>query len=146
MNRKTKSSNLDATIARVIGESKANTHLPYAKDVSRWIKSALKELGHGDKAVQWQLNDDLGRGFGRAVALAKYIEVMDMRFFIRLEFGPMFFENTTGPAQRKEIVYHEIAHVVDCWNGSKKLGHGKSWKALMKTFGLPPKTCYALEG
>jgi len=131
-------------LTKALGVRKTNKDLPFAKDVSRWVRAALTELGHKTKKVHWQANDELGRDVGCAIARAKYIEIWGVKYFTYLEFGPLFFENTTGAKQRKEIVYHEIAHVVDCWNGSKRLGHGKSWKLLMKQFGLPAKTCYAL--
>ena len=137
---------LNEILTKTIGVRKSNKGLPYASEVSRNISSALRALGHPARVVRWQMNEELGRGVGDAIARAKYIEVLDMRFFTYLEFGPMFFENTTGREQRKEIVYHEIAHVVDCWNGAKRLGHGKSWKALMKQVGMPAKTTYNLKG
>ena len=141
-----KAKSFDTVLAEALGVYKPNKHLPYARDVNRWIREALVRLGFDSKKkVHWQENKDLGSGVGCAIARAKYIEILGMRYFTYLEFGPMFFKQTTGPAQRKEIVYHEVAHVVDCWNGAKRLGHGKSWKALMKQLGLPAKTCYTLN-
>jgi len=141
-----KPESLEALVFRAVGVKKPNKHLPFAKSVSRWIASALVELGHAGKNVHWQANEDLGSDVGCAIARAMYIEVFGTKYFTYLEFGPMFFENTASQEQRKEIVYHEVAHVVDCWNGAKYLGHGKSWKALMAQLGLRARTCYALEG
>ena len=94
---------LNEILTKTIGVRKSNKGLPYASEVNRNISSALRALGHPARVVRWQMNEELGRGVGDAIARAKYIEVLDMRFFTYLEFGPMFFENTTGREQRKEI-------------------------------------------
>ncbi len=51
--------------------------------------------------------------------------------------------------QQKEIIFHEVCHVVDwyladcfpnSWKSDRK--HGRTWKGLMKQIGLKPKIRY----
>lgn len=115
----------------------------YAKSVDIWINAALRKLGHEERVgrVRWCLNSDLSP----AVARAKFIVAFKEYIFINLEFSSTFFENTKNQAQRREIVYHEVAHVVDSFESRPYIkGHSENWKRLMKQAGMPAKTSYGL--
>lgn len=118
------------------------TGLRYAKSIDIWINSALRKMGREDKVGQivWCVNEDLGK----VVARSKFLVVFKEFIFLNLEFSPLFFENTTGQSQRREIVYHEVAHVVDSFSAGYDGGHSKNWKRLMKLVGMPTKTSYKL--
>lgn len=115
----------------------------YAKSIDNWINAALRKMGREDKVdrIVWCVNKDIAP----FVARSKFLVVFKEFIFLNLEFSPLFFENTTGQAQRREIVYHEVAHVVDSYSASYNGGHGKNWKRLMKSVGMPAKTCYTLN-
>lgn len=122
---------------------KCSTNLRYAKSVDIWINAALRKMGQEDKVgrIVWCVNEELSP----AVARAKFIVVFKEYIFVNLEFSSLFFENTTGQAQRREIVYHEVAHVVDSFESHPYVeGHAKNWKRLMKLAGVPAKTSYRL--
>lgn len=117
-------------------------NLPYAKSIDIWINAALLKLKLEDKIgkIHWQLNEELSG----VVARAKFLEIMNMKVFTFLEFSPTFFYNTKSQKQRREIVYHEVAHVVDSYSATSTGGHNKNWKQLMKLAGVPAKTSYEL--
>jgi hypothetical protein len=116
--------------------------LPYVKSINIWINAALRKMGREDKVnrIKWCVNETIAP----AVARAKYIVVFNEYIFTMLEFAPTFFYNTTSRAQRREIVYHEVAHVVDSFSAGYNGGHGKNWKRLMKQVGMPAATTYDL--
>lgn len=132
----------------------------YTKSIDIWINAALRKMGREDKVGQivWCVNEDLGFAetprapglcpgldIAPVVARSKFLVVFKEFIFLNLEFSPLFFENTTGQAQRREIVYHEVAHVVDSFSGDYDGGHGKNWKRLMVNAGCRPKTSYVLK-
>ncbi len=44
-----------------------------------------------------------------------------------------------------QVVAHELAHLLD-WTFYKKVGHGRTWKAIMRSiFGLRPDRCHSLD-
>jgi predicted SprT family Zn-dependent metalloprotease len=117
-------------------------NLSYSKSIDIWINAALRKLKLEDKIgkIHWQLNEELSG----VVARAKFLIIMNEKVFTYLEFSPTFFHNTQSQKQRREIVYHEVAHVVDSYCAGSSGGHNKNWKYLMKLAGVPAKTSYEL--
>ena len=44
----------------------------------------------------------------------------------------------------RDTVGHELAHIIDVVNGNK-MSHGKSWKRVMTTLGLPPQRTHDMD-
>ena len=103
----------------------------YSKSINRWIRSALSKMGYSgsNQKVVWVYNPTLTEAIGRA----KFISVGEWHFFTYLEFSPTLFYQAT-PDQRRQVVYHEVAHAVDSFNGTynPSSSHGKTWKDLMR--------------
>jgi hypothetical protein len=118
----------------------------YDRSVRIWIDAALKKMGAGNLAgsIHFQWNPRLTRTIGRA----NFFELATLfpknpylpKF---LEFSPELFERASV-IDRRETVYHEVAHAVDAFNGTYNANkpHGPSWKELMKKAGVPPTRCH----
>lgn len=113
----------------------------YSKSICIWIDAALHKMDAPlqDSKILWRYNPLLTSVIGRA----KFISVGDWHFFTYLEFSPTLFGRAT-PEQRRQVVYHEVAHAVDNFNGTYNpcRAHGKTWKSLMTKAGVPPTLHY----
>jgi hypothetical protein len=113
----------------------------YSRSINRWIAAALKKLDAPDLIgkVNWVYNPNLTSTMG----YVRLYHILDWHLVHRIEFSPELFRRAR-PEQRRQTVYHEVAHVVDGWRGTynPKKPHGRSWKGLMRTLGIPAKRCH----
>ena len=105
----------------------------FDRSVRIWINAALKKMDAASHVglLFWKWNSRMTSTMGRAY-LPSYIE-----------FSLPLFEKAT-PAQRRQVVYHEVAHIVDGYNFTynPKRPHSKSWRALMHRAGVPALRCH----
>lgn len=82
-------------------------------------------------------NNRLSNTMGRAVRTpsgSKYIELSTK--VIKLNLNTANFINIV-----KQTILHEWAHALD-WENHKQWAHGPTWKAWMRTLGIPPERCF----
>lgn len=80
-----------------------------------------------------RLTNTMGRAVRRASG-SKYIEISTK--IVKLNLNTPNFVNIL-----KQAILHEWAHALD-WENHKQWSHGPTWKAWMRTLGLPPERCF----
>lgn len=49
------------------------------------------------------------------------------------------------PEQRREVIYHEVAHILGVLTLKGKPGHNREWREMMRRFGYAPKRCHSIN-
>lgn len=118
----------------------------YDRSIRIWIDSALKKMNASGLVgrISFKWNPNLTSTIGRA----QFVEMASLfpsapHLPAYLEFSPKLFDRASA-VDRRETVYHEVAHAVDAYHGTYnvKKPHGKSWKTLMRKAGVPATRCH----
>lgn len=115
-------------------------------EIQKWIALALKRMDAPKIKLAWRWNPRLKSTIGRAlsVALVDFVRVGSTFYCPTfLEFNPHLFAKATKE-ERKDAVFHEVAHAVDMCRGTFRPDrpHSDSWKALMIESGYPNPEVY----
>jgi predicted SprT family Zn-dependent metalloprotease len=119
----------------------------FDRSVQVWVNAALKKMGATNLVdkLKWVWNPRLTSTMGRAHLLhfPRFLSGEDWWMPKWIEISVPLFEKAT-PAQRRWLVYHEVAHAVDGYHGTydPSKPHGKSWKNLMREAGVDAKRCH----
>jgi len=120
----------------------------FDRSVGIWIDAALKRMDTPGLVgkLSWVWNPQLTSTMGRAnsLILMNFLGTgVHWHMPTTVEFSPELFERGTI-TQRRETVYHEVAHAVDMFRGTynPRRPHGKSWKNLMEMAGVPAVRCH----
>jgi predicted SprT family Zn-dependent metalloprotease len=113
-------------------------------EIDSLLKEAFETMGFPFlyEKIQWQWNSRLTSTMGMAFCLHS----KNMSIPTHIEFSPSLF--LRAPAkERKQIVFHEVAHCVDYYTGNydDSAPHGPTWQRLMVNAGLTPDRCHNVE-
>lgn len=116
------------------------------REIQAWIALALKRMGAGNLKLAWRWNPRLKSTIGRILSVSiKDFMQKGVTFYCPtfLEFNPHLFAKA-NKEQRKDTVFHEVAHAVDMSRGTfnPSRPHSKSWRVIMASSGYPNPEVY----
>lgn len=102
-----------------------------------YVREALRLAGHPDLEVRITWSNRMARTLGKAIYRPGVPLGKPKR---EIRFSQRAWDLITEE-DRKETAFHEVAHVVDRFENptGEPLGHGVSWRQVMRRLGLEPQ-------